>query len=140
MFSWVKCLISTGLRVVREYGSKTGSYQHAPLTDELIAKYFTFWKVNIFYNQEKYLRFSVHVRAIHKEASTSVIRGCNLIIILRNSVLEIRSGEFNGEKETSVSVILAIKWLFMYKFYHRGAKEADLNRLIFGSSRVEKYF
>ena len=73
------------------------------------SKIFYFLESQHLNNQEKYLRFSVHVRAIHKEASTSVIRGRNLIIILRNSVLEIRSGEFNGEKKTSVSVILAIK-------------------------------
>lgn len=63
------------------------------------SKIFYFLESQHLNNQEKYLRFSVHVRAIHKEASTSLIRGRNLIIILRNSVLEIRSGEFNGEKK-----------------------------------------
>ena len=136
----VKCMISTGLRVVREYGFNTGSYQTCIFNRRTNSKIFYFLESQHLNNQEKYLRFSVHVRAIHKEASTSLIRGCNLIIVLRTSVLEIRSGEFNGEKKPSVSVILAIKWIFMYKFYHRRAREADLNRLIFGSSRVEKYF
>lgn len=99
MFSWVKCLISTGLRVVREYGSNTGSYQTCILNRRTNSKIFYFLESQHLNNQEKYLRFSVRVRAIHKEASTSLIRGRNLIIVLRKSVLEIRSGEFNGEKK-----------------------------------------
>lgn len=99
MFPWVKCLISTGLRVVREYGSNTGSYQTCILNRRTNSKIFYFLESQHLNNQEKYLRFSVHVRATHKEASTSLIRGRNLIIVLRNSVLEIRSGEFNGEKK-----------------------------------------
>ena len=99
MVSSVKCLISTGLRVVREYGSNTGSYETYIFNRRTKDGICYFLESQHLNNQEKYLRFSVHVRVIHKEASTSLIRGCNLIIVLGKSVLKIRSGEFNGEKE-----------------------------------------
>ena len=99
MFSSVKCLISTGLRVVREYGSNTGSYETYIFNRRTKGKICYFLESQHLNNQEKYLRFSVHVRVIHKEANTSLIRGCNLIIVLGKSVLKSRSGELMAKKK-----------------------------------------